>query len=83
MKLVRIGTADVACVGFYGAEVETHARENATVAVIHLCIGFVEGSLVRMKGIAVFHGELPRAHNAKTRPPLVAELRLYLVVVYG
>jgi len=78
-----VAAADVAGVGFHGAELERHAAQNARIAVAHLGVGGVETGLIQVVGIAVLHGELAGPHDAETRADLVAKLGLDLVEVAG
>ena len=48
---------------------------------MHAVVGFLQPVLVDIERVGVLHDELARAHHAKARPDLVAELRLNLVII--
>jgi len=83
VKLVRARAADGARVGGHSAEFKPQARKDARVGVEHVLVFALQVGVIGVKGVAVFHGEFAPAHDAETRPALVAELRLDLVEMHG
>ncbi len=82
MKFLRDVAADAAAIGLRRPELQAHAGENAGVRIEHGAVPFSETRLIDVKGVGVLHDELARAHDAKARPDLVAELRLDLVEIH-
>ena len=73
--------ADRAGVGIDRAELESHAREDARIGVVHDLVRTQHAGFIDVERIRVLHDELARAHHAEAWPDLVAELGLDLVEV--
>jgi hypothetical protein len=82
VKLMRTAAADRAVVRRHRAEVETEAREDTHIGVVHLAIRLFQTVLVLVERVRIFHDEFAAAHQAETRTDLVAELRLDLIEVH-
>ena len=82
MEFLRGAAADAAAVGLHRAELQSKAREDAYIGLVHGPIAFAQAGLVDVERIRVLHQELAGAHHAKARPDLVAELELYLVEIH-
>ena len=76
-------TADGAGVGRHRPVGQAHAVEDAHVGIEHHLVAGERGLLAAVEGIRVLHGEFASAHDAETRPPLVAELGLDVIEILG
>ncbi len=82
VEFMRAATADRTVVRGHGAEIQTKAREDPHVRVVHLAIRLAQAFRVFVERVRVFHDELASAHHAETRTDFVAELRLDLIEVH-
>ncbi len=73
--------ADGAGISFNGAEVETAARKDAAVGLVHLVVGSNGAGFVDIEGVSILHDEFAAAHQPETGANLVAKLGLDLVKV--
>ena len=53
--------------------------EDPAIHLVHSLIDTLQGLIVQIKTVGVFHYELFRAKDAETRPGFIPEFRLYLV----
>ena len=81
LEFVRRRTADLSRVRGYGAKLQTQAREDPHVGVVHGLVGLEHPGLVRIEGIGILHDELARAHHPEAGTNLVAELGLDVIEV--
>ncbi len=58
VEFVGAGATDGAVVGDDGTEVETQAREDAHVGVVHHLIGLFQGFFAQVEGVTILHHEL-------------------------
>ena len=73
--------ADGAGVGAHGNGLQAHAGEGAQIGDEHLVVGMARASRVQIEGVSVLHQEFARAHHAKARAHLVAELPLDVIEI--
>ena len=78
---MRMAAANRTAVSFDGTILETHARVNLAVGIVHLLIRHHHTLRVFVKGIEILHDELAGAHYAEAGPYLIAELGLDVVEV--
>ena len=73
--------ADRAGFGAHGNGGEAEPGESAQIGGELLVVGMARARLIEVEGVGVLHQKLARAHDAETRPHLVAELPLDVVEV--
>ena len=81
LELVRRIAADRAGVGGHRAVLQAEAIEDAFVGREHHLVALQRRSLVAIERVGVLHRELAAAHQAESRPPLIAELGLDVIEV--
>ena len=80
-ELMGETAADRPRVGLHGPEFETAAGEYPLIGLIHLHVGNLRRLVAHIERIGIFHDEFPAAHEAESRPDLVAELGLDLIEI--
>ena len=82
-KLLRLGAAHGAGVGLHRDKFETAASEDRPVRGIMLMVAGIQAGVIKVKGIAVLHQELPYPQQTCLGPGLVAKFGLNLVPDLG
>ena len=62
---------------------QAKACEGVEIGNEHAVIGFAGRGLIRIEGIGILHQEFAPAHDAETRPDLVAEFPLDMIEQFG
>ena len=75
--------ADRPGLGAHGDRLQSHAGKNPQIGDEHFIIGQPRGRLVDIEGVRIFHQEFAAAHDAESRPLLVAEFPLNVVEDFG
>src|ERR1039457_6451174 len=77
----RAPATDRAGIGLYNAKIQPHTLKHTRVGGAHRGVALRQRAFVGMERVGVLHDEFAAAHDAKTRPYLVAELQLDLIEI--
>ena len=75
-------TANRPAIGFNRDGPQATAGENPAVGLVHGAVGLLEGGLIGVEGIGIFHDEFAPAHQPEAGANLISELCLNLIETY-
>ena len=72
-------TANRPAISFNRDGPQATTGEDPAVGLIHGAVGLLQGGLIGVEGIGVFHDEFPTAHQPEAGANLISELGLNLI----